>query len=145
MKRVTFLLTTLVVLMGCSIPRLEISQIYFQADVCFGECPIFNMTIASDGGADYSAKMFNKLQGEFKTVIKKSQLDSLTMLIESANVFSLNNKYSMNWTDHPTYTLTIKLKNGKVKTIEDYGPSGPEKLKLVYRQIFSLRESQDWK
>lgn len=103
------------------------------------------MTISSDGEADYTAKMYNKLHGEFKTIIKKSQLDSLTMLIESAGVFSLNNKYSTNWTDNPRYTLSIKLKNGKVKTIKDYGPSGPEKLKLVYSQIFSLRESQDWK
>ena len=126
-------------------PKLEISQIDFEADGCYGTCPIFAMTISNDGMAKYDAKMFNERQGEFKTTIKKPQLVRLLNLIAKSDFFSLNSEYSVDYTDQPTYKLTIKLTNGKIKTIEDYGPNGPEKLKLVYKKIFSLRQSQDWK
>lgn len=68
--------------------------------------------------------MYNEKQGQFNTVINRSQLDSLTELIEKSDFFNLKNEYSTNWTDQPTYTLTVKLNNGRTKTIIDYGPSG---------------------
>lgn len=103
------------------------------------------MTIVNDGTANYEAIRFNKKQGQFKASIQKIQLDSLNDLITKADFFNLNNEYSINVTDHPTYTLAIALKNGQTKKIVDYGPSGPKELRLVYKKIFSLRESEDWK
>jgi hypothetical protein len=124
--------------------KLEISEIKFKASGCEGECPIFEMVIKGNRMASYNAKMYNKLNGYFKTTLDKPSMDSLVLLIEKSEFFTLQNNYTNKWTDHPTYTLTISLKSGQVKTIEDYGPSGPEKLKSVYEQIFSLRESQSW-
>jgi hypothetical protein len=103
------------------------------------------MKISDSGAANYDAIEYNERQGQFKAFIKKPQLDSLLTLIREAEIFSLKNNYSMPVTDHPTYTLMIKLKNGRTKKIEDYGPSGPEKLMKIYSLIFSLRETQDWK
>ncbi|OJY90928.1 MAG: hypothetical protein BGP13_13130 [Sphingobacteriales bacterium 40-81] len=122
-----------------------ISKISFQADACFGECPIFAITILKDGTAYYNAKMFNKQQGHFQTVIKNSQLDSLRELIYKVNLFSLKDKYSAPITDQPTYTLKVQFDNGQQKTIEDYGNNGPDKLDKIYDLIFALRENQDWK
>jgi hypothetical protein len=145
MKNVLYLLTICVILSSCQSIKQDISQVEFQADGCFGECPIFAMTIAADGTASYDAKIFNKQHGQFKTTIKKAQLDSLKMLLDRARFFNLKDNYTTPWTDHSTYTITVKLKDGRSKTIEDYGPSGPEKLKRVHRLIFSFRESQEWK
>ena len=144
MKIIVSLLTIIILLTNSNFQKLDISQIKFKAAACYGECPIFEMTIASDGTAKYNAIKFNKLEGQFQSIIKKPQLDSLIKLIEKSNFLSLNKKYSTDWTDLPTYTLTISLKDGQSKTIEDYGLGGPEKLQNVFRQIFSLRESQDW-
>jgi hypothetical protein len=145
MKYVLYFLTICVILPSCQSIKHDISQVEFQADGCFGECPIFAMTIADDGTASYDAKIFNKQNGQFKTIIKKAQLDSLKMLLDRAQFFNLKDNYTTPWTDQSTYTITVKLKDGRSKTIEDYGPSGPEKLKRVYRLIFSLRESHEWK
>ncbi len=144
MKTIYFL-SLILLLTNCTVRNLDIEKITFQADPCEGECPIFTMTILNDGTAKYGAEMFNKLQGEFKTIIVKKQLDSLMNSIEEASFFSLKENYTMHLMDNPTYTLTVKLKSGETKTIKDYGPSGPEKLKAVYERIFSLRETQDWK
>jgi hypothetical protein len=140
-----FSVAAILILTSCKSQKLDISQIEFKAEACFGECPVFDLKILEDGTANYDAKIFNKQQGEFTTTIKKVQLNSLTTLIEKANFFSLNSNYSTPWTDHPTYYLTVKLKNGQTKSVKDYGPSGPDKLKKVYDLIFSLRETQDWK
>ena len=103
------------------------------------------MTIAGDGTAHYNAKMYNERQGEFNTAIKHLQLDSLNQLLEKSDLLGLKSEYSSDWTDQPTYTLTVKLNNGQTKRIRDYGPNGPDKLKNLYRLIFSLRQTQDWK
>lgn len=87
------------------------------------------MTIVGDGTAHYNAKMYNDKQGTFHTIIKRSQLDSLNQLIDKSDFPSLKNEYASDWTDQPTYTITIKFNNGQTKTINDYGPNGPEKLK----------------
>lgn len=144
MKTIYFL-SIILLFTNCKTSKLGITQINFTAGGCFGTCPIFKMTIVDDGTATYDAIRFNKKQGQFKTTIQKVQLDSLNDLLTKADFFNLNNEYSINVTDHPTYTLAITLKNGQTKKIVDYGPSGPQELRLVYKKIFSLRESEDWK
>jgi len=143
--KAAYLFSIIFLLTGCTTKGPAISKISFQADACFGECPIFAMSILKDGTAYYHAEMFNKQQGEFKATIKKPQLHSLIELIQQANVISLRDKYSTEITDQPTYTLKVQFSNGQQKTIEDYGPCGPKKLDKIYDLIFSLRETQDWK
>ncbi|MBK6937608.1 MAG: hypothetical protein IPH18_12535 [Chitinophagaceae bacterium] len=103
------------------------------------------MSISENGTAVYNAKMYNRQKGQFKTIIRKEQLDSLKTFIQQANFFSLRDDYSVRITDQPTYTLHIQQKNGQSKRIKDYGPCGPAGLKKIYEFIFSLRDTQDWK
>jgi hypothetical protein len=135
----------MVVLTNCRPQTQNISKINFKASACFGTCPVFEMNINGNGEAIYHAGQFNPTQGLFETIIKKSQLDSQIELIEKSLFFNLESIYSTDETDQPTYSLTVNLTNGQTKTIEDYGPAGPENLKSVYRLIFSLRESQHWR
>lgn len=144
MKLICFL-PIILLAANCSAQKLEISKIAFEAYPCFGICPVFTMTISEDGTAVYDAKMNNKQRGEFKTIIRKGQLDSLKTLIQLSDFFSLNDKYAATMTDMPTYILTIEEKSGRTKTIKDYGPTGPDKLKKIYNLIFSLRDSQFWR
>lgn len=120
-------------------------MISFHADECYGECPIFTMSIMEDGTATYHAERFNKQHGDFKTIIKQAQLDSLFTLIKNADIISLNDKYSTDVTDSPTYSLQVQFNSGLQKSIVDYGPSGPAELDKIYEFIFSLRETQDWR
>lgn len=143
--KTAYLILILFSISSCAIRKFAISKIEFQTDYCFGKCPVFSMSILKDGTANYNARAFNKQKGQLKAVIKKAQLDSLKMLIWQANLLSLKDDYSTPWTDQPTYTIKVKFKDGRQKTIEDYGPSGPDKLEKIYDLILSLRDSQDWK
>lgn len=131
-------------LSNCKEQLHDISQINFKADACFGTCPVFEMNIADDGTAHYDAQEFNEREGQFNAVIRHEELDRLMVLIEKSDFFHLKNEYSAEVTDMPTYTLTIKLKNGQSKTIKDYGPIGPDALQLVYKEMFSIRQNQSW-
>lgn len=126
-------------------PKLKFNRLVFEAEACYGECPIFAMTIEANGSAVYYAQAFNKKTGRFKTLINKNILDSLFILLNNADLLNLNDNYSTNSTDHATYTMIAIMENGGIKKIEDYGPSGPVKLKKIYEYFFSLRDSQDWK
>lgn len=131
-------------LTSCSVGKKAIKEIRFDAGPCFGSCPIFKMEIQSTGHAGYEAKMFNRDTGNFSTVISKSSLDSLYRLVAIADVLQLKDAYSVDASDLPEYHLQVLFKNGKIKTIADYGPSGPAVLKAVYEKIFSFREYQHW-
>ena len=125
--------------------KYDISRIDFHAGGCEGTCPDFTMTILNNGTANYDAILFNEQRGKFKTIIKKPQLDSLMMLVKSSDLFNLDDNYTTPATCLPSYTLTVKLKNGKIKTIHDSGPNGPDELMEIYEFIFSLRNTQQWK
>lgn len=124
--------------------QTDITEISLKTSPCFGTCPVFDITIQTDGNAKYIGKRFTKLQGEFQATIGKDSLIHLYNLLRKADVFSLESRYEVSYTDMPTYTLNVKNKEGKSKTISDYGPSGPQPLKEVYKEISKLIRETKW-
>ncbi|MCF6403142.1 DUF6438 domain-containing protein [Chitinophaga filiformis] len=143
--KTAYFLALILLLTNCAEKKTVISRIDFEADGCFGTCPVFTMSILEDGTAYYDAQMYNDQEGKFKTILEKAQLDSLKQLIELGNIPALRDNYSIPVTDHPTYTLRVQYNNGLQKEIRDYGPGGPDKLIEIYHLIFSLRKTQNWK
>lgn len=143
------LLSAMALLAGCATGKMKnadnIEKVELSTSPCFGACPVFDMEIEGNGNAEYDAKRFNPVQGKYKAVIRKEQMDSLFGLIGKAKLMSLPNEYTQQITDMPTYRLSVQFRDGKSKSISDYGPMGPESLKEVYKFIFSLRDSQSWK
>lgn len=130
---------------GCFIPASDFREVEFSAGLCEGTCPQFSITINETGASTYVAGMFNDREGTFTTVIKPAQLDSLKHFIGSANFNNLASSYTTPATDMASYQIKISFPDGTIKTIDDYGPSGPQALQQLYSFIFSLRETQDWK
>jgi hypothetical protein len=139
-----YLLPLVLFFAKCATTQPGIAAVEFHTSPCFGACPVFTLNIAADGTATYNAEKHNKQTGNFKTTIQKEKLDSLQKLIQQAGVFTLNDNYRAPITDQPTYTLTITQKNGQSKSIKDYGPSGPDKLRKIYEFLFRLRDNQAW-
>ncbi len=147
MKSTTCLLVALLTLTipGFCQKPVEFDALTFKTGYCFGACPVFSMSILAGGRADYEAFDYNKRKGRFSTTIAQPQLDSLKQAVNQANILTLLNGYATSWTDHPTYRLTIRLTNGRVKTIVDYGPDGPAQLQRIYGILFRLRDYQAWR
>jgi hypothetical protein len=123
----------------------RIEKLAFSTDACYGTCPIFDLRLARNGAATYHAEEYNEKKGDFAAVIKAQPLAEIWTLLNYLNFPKLQNDYSVSATDHPTCTLTITYGGGKVKTIQDYGEQGTFGLRQLYRLLFALRTTQDWK
>jgi hypothetical protein len=123
----------------------HIHKIEYKTTMCFGTCPIFELTINSDRTANYNAISFNEPDGKFTGIIELEKFIELVDLVNYIDFPNLNNSYSINWTDNQSCSLIITYNNGKVKTIDDYGLIGTYGLAKVYDFLFKLRHNQKWK
>jgi len=112
---------------------------------CFGSCPVFDIVIKNDGSAELDARHHNKITGKHSATISNNSLDSLLKITSHLSLRTLNNFYSVPWTDDETGILKISYNNGKIKTIKDDGFRGTNGLALLYKIIFDIKEKQDWK
>jgi len=101
-------------------PKLTV---HMKRTRCYGSCPAYEVTIASDGSVRFVGE-------EFVTVdqatghISRDQLRALSQLIDAAHFFELHDRYvdagcKSVWTDSPTTTIDI-TRDGRKKSIERY-------------------------
>ncbi len=95
---------------------------------CFGECPIYDLAVQSDGKVIFDGKKYTKKIGKVESRLDKEKIKELINEIEKTKFFSLDNAYNydskncpVSMSDLPNITLYIKL-NGEEKTINhDWG------------------------
>ena len=157
MKYIVFLLS-MVFVVSCATPTpSNYSKIEYNAEACFGFCPIFKITVNPDRTAVIDAERFTFTEGRskddfsgpregiFKTTIKQADYNKLISLLDELNLKNLNGYYgNKNITDLPTANLRITFTDGSTKHIEDYGKGGTEKLDELYTFIEDLRKTQTW-
>lgn len=136
----------------------EFTKIEYEAGPCFGFCPVFKMTIDTNGNAVLEAERFNfsagntkddfsgPREGTFTTVIKEKDYHELAELLRGLNAPSLKKYYGdREITDLPTSYLRLDYTDGTSVRIQDYGQHGTEKLAEVYRFFEGLKHNQAWK
>lgn len=125
--------------------QYTVSAITAETTACFGECPIFKLTIDTEGNAQYSAIKYNKRKGIFSAKIAPETCHNIFDLINYIRFRSLNDEYQVRWTDDQTIKITVTFADGYEKTISDYGKVGTFGLQRLYDEIFRLRSTQKWK
>jgi hypothetical protein len=118
-------------------------KIILKTNQCFGECPVFELTINKDRTAMYKAIRFNGETGEFTGTVPKNEFEDLLLLLKYLRPGKLSNNYSVGWTDAQTATTKI-FYNGESKFITDYGEIGTYGLNMLYIKFFRWRTSVDW-
>jgi len=121
----------------------DLEEIKFRTDQCFGECPIFEMTIKKDRTATYKAIRYNEETGEFHGEIPKKEFEELVAILKYLRIDKLNGKYDVDWTDDQTATTEINY-NKKKKIIVDYGKIGTYGLSRLYSKFFGWRKNIEW-
>lgn len=122
-----------------------IQKIEYATTMCFGACPVFNLTINSDHSAVYNALKYNEPDGKFNVAVDDKSYAELPGILNYIDFPRLKDSYRVGWTDDQTCTLKITYDHGKTKTITDYGKIGTYGLNRVYDIIFALRQNQLWK
>jgi len=113
---------------------------------CFGTCPIYKVTVASDGTVTFEGFNFVKTKGKATARIKPEDFKKLAAEFEKIKYFSLDDEYVPGSatcgpaaTDLPHNRSSIQLK-GKMKSISHYqGCFGSE----VVKALFALDQKID--
>jgi hypothetical protein len=129
-----------------------IEKIEYRTTGCYGECPIFTLSINKDQSAVFSAGAFNRrteksrpVIGTFRATIKDSSFSAIIDLLNYIDFPHLKDDYVVHWNHDQTSILTVTYNNGQVKTIKDYGLLGSYGLQRLYHLLFDMRFNQDWK
>jgi hypothetical protein len=123
------------------LPKPTITEITLERTACFGFCPIYKVILRSDNTATYIGMKFVERQGTYKAYI--SGFEYLAKIIEARRYFSLRDRYTEPISDMPS-AITSVVRNGKRKTIDNYGNSGPIELWEIENLIDGLIANARW-
>ncbi|MGE8556309.1 MAG: DUF6438 domain-containing protein [Chryseobacterium jejuense] len=130
--------------------RHNILEIEFDASPCYGKCASFTLKILSNRDVEWLAKRdnhvnFHDYSGAYKAKISQEQYKELTEILNYIDFENLDENYSVGHTDSATGTLKVTYDNLKTKNISDYGMMGTRGLQKLYKILFDLRGSAEWK
>lgn len=109
---------------------------------CFGTCPIYNMTIYSDGYVEYNGIRFVPKLGEQTGQIPVDQLQHFVDKANEIEFMEMEDEYDSPITDLPSATTTIVL-NGKKKSVRRRH-NYPQRI-LQFEVLFDdLIETVEW-
>jgi acetamidase/formamidase len=129
-------------------------QITLERTACFGTCPVYQLTIKSDGSVTFDGKRFTKTTGIATGKISQSDFRALVSEFVNIYYFSLPDAYTPGTkecpdriTDMPSANTSIRL-NGRAKTVTHYYGCGSkgvlEKLTALETKIDEVAGTQKW-
>jgi hypothetical protein len=103
---------------------------------CFGTCPVFKVTVYTDGTVVYEGERFVATEGEQKTTIEPEVVAQLVAGFEAAGYFDWEDEYTeMTVTDLPTITTSV-TREGETKRITRYAGDRNAPVALPYLETW---------
>jgi hypothetical protein len=128
--------------------------ITLERSVCFGTCPSYKVTVASDGTVTFEGRDFVKTKGTATAQVKPEDFQKLVKEFEKTKYFSLDDKYEPGTpgcgvaaTDLPSARTSIQM-IGKMKSVSHYhGCRESEVLRslsVLERKIDEIAGTEKW-
>ena len=126
-----------------------VSSIKLERTECYGTCPIYSITIFSDGRVRYEGKNFVKVKGVRIDKISEDGFHKLAVKAEQIRFFGFDTDYSgikigdgfTTSTDLPTAIVTV-TRGSETKKVKDY-MGAPKRLYEFEKQI--ERTAKPWR
>lgn len=109
---------------------------------CYGECPIYTVTLDRDGNVVFEGTKFVRAQGRHTARIPATSVEALLDMARRIAFFDLRDSYHAMITDLPTTIVTITA-DGTTKRVEDYF-GAPKELKQLEQDIDDAARTQRW-
>jgi hypothetical protein len=109
-----------------------------ERESCYGDCPVYTVTIFPDGRVKYNGMINVKVHGPRKDSISRHKLLELDRLFQGASFFALRDTYvRMHMTDHASATISFRRSKKLKKVVHYFGDqTAPEVL-------YALEEAVD--
>ncbi len=121
----------LLALAACSRPQTPprqadpIDQITLKRRACYGTCPVYEVSVASDGSVRFVGQGYVQRHGVIHERIAPERWQRLLAAVDDADFFSLLRRYAPHdgcterMTDQPSYRISVS-RAGKVKRVVVY-------------------------
>lgn len=110
---------------------------------CFGQCPVYTLSVYKGGYAVLGASRFGIRQGKFYKRLDKATYKSLIAAYDASNFYSLPDKYESEVADFPLISLYYQTKKGeKYVRGKDRRPAPIMAIQKIFDQIY---EEDNWK
>src|ERR1700730_2925658 len=119
-----------------------VAKISLERTACFGTCPVYTLTVYSDGKVEYEGKEHVKEKGARSSKIDEKLFLRLLEKADEIGFFKLNDRYEGRVTDLPTRITTV-TKGDVSKTVRNYY-GGPKGLHDFEQLIDHVTNSAQW-
>lgn len=87
---------------------------------CFGTCPVYIVSLHSDGKLTYIGKEFSNLKGEYETYLPLDEVQKIKAALIDLNFLKLEDSYDNVYISDLPSAITTLIINGKVvKTVKN--------------------------
>lgn len=120
--------------------------IKLERTACFGNCPVYSLTVNGDGTVVYEGKDFVRTKGIRQATISMAAIYQILAKFDEAEYFSLKDSYTgFGKSDMPHANTSISMGN-RTKSIKHYmgDQSAPKKLTELENKIDEIVNSAQW-
>jgi hypothetical protein len=119
----------------------KIRKLAFSRGMCFGACPVYDVSILEDGSVEWLGKYFVEVTGPALWSIPISQVIEIEKALHQANFRSLNTSYSeYGVTCQASCDVQVEYQDSVIKSVHHYHGdfSAPEALKHLETRLDEL-------
>ena len=120
----------------------QTDKIGLERTPCFGTCPVYKLTVYSDGKVEYEGKDHVKEKGARSSKIDEKFFVRLMKKADEIGFFKLKDRYDGLVTDLPTRITTV-TKGDVSKAVRNYY-GGPKGLHDLEQLIDEVTNSAQW-
>jgi Domain of unknown function (DUF6438) len=127
--------------------KTGVTEISLERTGCYGYCPMYTVTLRSNGRASYEGRANVKHVGKFSGSIPVASFEFLAKVALELGAFDrLPSDISCAITDNPTVFLAL-ARDGERRVISHYAPgrAGPASLALLEQAIDIFSDQIAWK
>ncbi|WP_160135927.1 DUF6438 domain-containing protein [Chryseobacterium sp. c4a] len=118
-----------------------IDKIVVSKSPCYGSCPSNSTVIDNKGNFLFYGDSHNLKNGFFSSKVSSQITKEIFNELKYVDFHALKPKYSSNWTDMASSTITFISKGKIIKTVYDYGGESPFELRRLIRNISYLYQN----
>lgn len=121
-----------------------IESIRIERSGCFGSCPVYSATIRADGTASYFGGRHAPRSGSQRGEAPFLAFARLAYFVERSGFAEMQEYYVAGWTDDETVTVTVTWRDGRRRSVSDYGRFGPPDLWILQQAIDAVVDRVRW-
>ncbi len=121
-------------------------RVTLERTACFGTCPIYTVTIYTDGRVVYDGRDFVDVSGAQESQIDPADVSALVTYMQDNGYFELEDAYNeVLITDMPSAITSLTV-DGQTKRIDHYfgDESAPFVLQQIENRIDQLANTEQW-